>query len=69
LAKILAFFVQTSARFSKHLIITFFRKTPIFAENWQKTQKIVIITSTPGHTGYIAHESFARNVTAKENVT
>jgi hypothetical protein len=22
------------------------RKTPIFAENWQKSQKIVIITST-----------------------
>jgi hypothetical protein len=27
----------------------FFRKTPIFsAENWQKSQKIVFITSTPG---------------------
>jgi hypothetical protein len=25
------------------------RKTPFFAENWQKSQKIVIITSTPGH--------------------
>jgi hypothetical protein len=27
------------------------RKTPIFfAENWQKSQKLVIITSTPGRT-------------------
>jgi hypothetical protein len=31
--------------------IGFLRKTPFFAENWRKSQKIVIITSTPGHTG------------------
>jgi hypothetical protein len=27
------------------------RKTPFFAENCQKSQKIVIMTSTPGHPG------------------
>jgi hypothetical protein len=50
LAKILACFTQTTGSFCKNLIITLFlRKTPIlFAENWHKSQKIVIITSTPG---------------------
>jgi hypothetical protein len=49
LAKIWAFFAQTAASFlQKHW---FLRKTPIiFAENWQKSQKIVIITSTPDQT-------------------
>jgi hypothetical protein len=49
LAKILAFFAQTSVVFAKIVIITLvLRKTPnFFAENWQKSQKIVIITSTP----------------------
>jgi hypothetical protein len=28
--------------------IVFFEKRQFFAENWQKSQKIVIITSTPG---------------------
>jgi hypothetical protein len=28
--------------------LVFLEKTPIFAEYWQKSQKIVIITSTPG---------------------
>jgi hypothetical protein len=49
LAKILAFFVQTTASFSKNLIITlvFEKNAHFFAENWQKSQKIVIITSSP----------------------
>jgi hypothetical protein len=30
--------------------IGFWEKRQFFAKNWQKSQKIVIITSTPGHT-------------------
>jgi hypothetical protein len=50
LAKILAFFAQTNASFCKKMIITlvFYKNANIFAENWQKSHKIVIITSTPG---------------------
>jgi hypothetical protein len=50
LAKILAFFAQTTASFCKNFIITlgFEKNANIFAENWQKSQKIVIIQSTPG---------------------
>jgi hypothetical protein len=46
----MAVFAQTSASFwNKKLTITLvFEKTPFFAENWQKTQKTVIITSTLG---------------------
>jgi hypothetical protein len=49
LAKILAFFAQTTASFCKTLIITlvFEKNANFFAENWHKSQKIVIITSTP----------------------
>jgi hypothetical protein len=45
----MAFFAQATAIFGKNLIITLvFEKNAIFfAENWQKSQKIVIITSTP----------------------
>jgi hypothetical protein len=50
LAKILAFFAQTAATLFKNLIITlvFEKSAHFFAENWKKTHKIVIITSTPG---------------------
>jgi hypothetical protein len=50
LAKILAFFAQTTVTFCKKLIITlvFEKNVVFFAENLQKSQKIVIITSTPG---------------------
>jgi hypothetical protein len=43
---------QNKAKLCKILIITLvFEKTAnFFAENWQKSQKIVIITSTPGLT-------------------
>jgi hypothetical protein len=39
-----------SASFCKHFIITliFEKNADFFAENWQKSQEIVIITSTPG---------------------
>jgi hypothetical protein len=49
LAKILAFLAQPTASFCKNLIITlvFEKNANFFAENWQKSQKIVIITSTP----------------------
>jgi hypothetical protein len=44
-----AFFTQTKAKLCKNLIMTFvFEKNAIFfAKNCQKSQKIVIITSTP----------------------
>jgi hypothetical protein len=49
--KTLAFFAQTTASLCKNVIIilVFEKKATIFlAVNWQKSQKIVIITSTPG---------------------
>jgi purine nucleoside permease len=51
LAKMLAFFAQDTAIFLRKLIITsvFDKNANFFSENWQKSQKIVIITSTPGH--------------------
>jgi hypothetical protein len=50
-AKILAFLTKNKANFYKKLIITlvFKKNANFFAENWEKSQKIVIITSTPGH--------------------
>jgi hypothetical protein len=49
LAKKLAFFAQTTACFAKIVIITlvFEKNANFFAENCRKSQKIVIITSTP----------------------
>jgi hypothetical protein len=48
-AKKLAFLTQNKAKLCKFLIITLdFEKNAIFfAENWQKSQKIVITTSNP----------------------
>jgi hypothetical protein len=42
-------FAQTTATFCKNLIITlvFEKNANCFAENWQKSPKIVILTSTP----------------------
>jgi hypothetical protein len=50
-AKQLAFLTQNKAKLCKILIITLvFEKNAIFfAENCQKSPKIVIITLTPGH--------------------
>jgi Na+-translocating ferredoxin:NAD+ oxidoreductase RnfG subunit len=50
LAKILAFFAQSAATFCKNLIIKLFfeKNANFFDQNWQKSQKILIITSTPG---------------------
>jgi hypothetical protein len=50
LAKKLAFFAQAIASFCKKFIITliFDENANFFAENRQKSPKIVIITSTPG---------------------
>jgi hypothetical protein len=52
----LAFLTQNRAKLCKILIITlFFEKNAyFFAENCQKSQKNVIITSTPGHPCLIA---------------
>jgi hypothetical protein len=48
-AKKLAFLTQNKAKLFKKMIITLVLEKNInfFAENWQKSQKIVIITSTP----------------------
>jgi hypothetical protein len=50
-AKKLAFLTQNKAKLCKILIITlvFEKNANFFAENCRKSQKIVIITSTPGH--------------------
>jgi hypothetical protein len=50
--KKLAFLTQNKAKLCKNLIITLVFETNanFFAENCQKSQKIVIITSVPGHT-------------------
>jgi hypothetical protein len=49
LARKLAFLTQTKGKLCKILIITlvFEKNANLFAENWLKSQKIVIITSTP----------------------
>jgi hypothetical protein len=46
----MAFLPQNKAKLCKILIITFVfeKNAKFFAENWQNSQKIVIITSTPG---------------------
>jgi uncharacterized protein YwgA len=51
LAQQLAFLTQNKAKLFKNLILTlvFEKNANFFAENKQKLQKIVIITSTPGH--------------------
>jgi hypothetical protein len=45
----MAFFAQNKAKLCKNWFITlgFEKNANFFAENWQKSQKIVIITSTP----------------------
>jgi hypothetical protein len=47
--KKLAFLTQNKAKLCKILIITLFfeKNANFFAENWQKSPKIVIITPTP----------------------
>jgi hypothetical protein len=49
-AKKLAFLTQNKGKLCKFLIITlvFEKNANFFAENWRKSQKIVITTSTPG---------------------
>jgi hypothetical protein len=46
----MAFLTQNKAKLCKILIITlvFEKNANFFAENWEKSPKIVIITSTPG---------------------
>jgi hypothetical protein len=50
-AKKLAFYTQNKAKLCKILIIklVFEKNANFFAENCQKLQKIVIITSSPGY--------------------
>jgi hypothetical protein len=66
-AKKLPLLTQNKAKLCKHLIITsvFEKKTPIFSpKNCRKSQKIVIITSTPGHTvsGEKRRNSYQRRI-------
>jgi hypothetical protein len=60
LAKKLAFFAQNKVKLYINLIITlvFEKNANLFAENWQKSQKIVIITSAPGS---VAKKSMCAN--------
>jgi hypothetical protein len=45
----MAFLTQNKAKLCNILIITLvLEKNAFFAENWQKSQKTVIITTTPG---------------------
>jgi hypothetical protein len=49
----LAFLTQNKAKLCKIFITLVFEKnTNFFTENWQKSQKSVIITSTPGLTDF-----------------
>jgi hypothetical protein len=50
MANILEFLTQNKAKLCKNLIITmaFEKNGNFFSENWQKSPKLVIITSTPG---------------------
>jgi hypothetical protein len=49
LAKNWRFLLKTKLTFEKYFIITlvFKKNANFFAENWEKSQEIVIITSTP----------------------
>jgi phosphoribosylformimino-5-aminoimidazole carboxamide ribonucleotide (ProFAR) isomerase len=49
LAKTLAFLTQTKSSFAEKVIVAlaFEKNAKFFVENWQKSQKIVIITSIP----------------------
>jgi hypothetical protein len=63
----LPFLTQNKAKLCKIFIITLvFEKNAIFAENWQKSHKIAIITTTPGHTDLY---SFVYNITSKNTTT
>jgi hypothetical protein len=50
----MAFLLKTKLNFEKKLIITlvFKKNANFFAENWGKSQKIVIITSVPDECAY-----------------
>jgi hypothetical protein len=54
LAKKLAFLTQNKAKLYKNLskTLVFEKNANFFAENCRKSQKIVIITSTPGQKNY-----------------
>jgi hypothetical protein len=60
IAKKWRFLTQNKAKLCKILIITsvFEENASFFAENWQKSQKIVIITSTPDSATF-AHRAIA----------
>jgi hypothetical protein len=46
--KTFAFYAPTTAIFLMILTLVFEKNANFFAENWQKSQKIAVITSTPG---------------------
>jgi hypothetical protein len=51
------FLPKNSAKKLAILTLVFEKNTNFFAENWRKSQKIVIITSTPGHLTYDKKDS------------
>jgi hypothetical protein len=62
-AKKFVFLTQNKAKLCKSLIITlvFEKNANFFAENRQKSQKIVIITSIPGRIGEIRDKFMAED--------
>jgi hypothetical protein len=61
---------QNKAKFLKKLIITlvFKENANFFAENWKKSQKIVIITSTPGcYSAWVVNVGLAFETGSKKN--
>jgi hypothetical protein len=48
--------------------LVFKKNANFFAENWEKSQKIVIITSTPGHTATKAHRQKIAEAMDEEGV-
>jgi hypothetical protein len=70
IAKKLAFLTQNKAKlciFLKIITLDFEKNANVFAENWQKVQKIVITTSAPGHPDFNAYELGARISLANGN--
>jgi hypothetical protein len=68
-AKKLAFLTQNKAKICKILIITsvFEKNANFFAENCQKSQKIVIITSVPGLPSQCPHFSSVHFMKVKKS--
>jgi hypothetical protein len=63
IAKKLAFLTQNKAKIFKNLIITlvFEKNANFFTQNFRKSQKIVIVTSTPDREKIANWDFFSKN--------